>query len=64
MVYSTMFYMLPLQVALFFRPSLNLTMYWGATEDGRQVTHHQNPDFKNIEHYIDDVSKNNEIGLI
>ena len=56
--------MLPLQVALFFHPSLNLRLYWGATEDGKEVIQHQNPDFKNIEHYIDDVSKHNAIGLI
>ena len=32
-------------------------------EDGRQVAHHQNFDLKNIEHYIDDISKHNAIGL-
>ena len=56
--------MLPLQVALFFHPSLDLTLYWGATEDGRQVAQHHNPNLKNIEYYIDDVSKHNAIGLI
>ena len=56
--------MIPLQVALFFQPSLDLTLYWGATEDGRHVSHHHKSDLKNIEHYINDVSKHNAIGLI
>ena len=33
-------------------------------KDDRQVAHHQNPNLKNIDHYIDDVSKHNAIGLI
>ena len=55
---------LPLQVAPFFHPSLNLALHWDSMEDGRQVPHHQNPNLKNIEHYINDVSKHNVIGLI
>ena len=48
----------------FFHSSLDLTLYRGAMKYGRQVAHHQNIDFKNIEHYIDDVIKNNAICLI
>ena len=61
---STMLGRFPLRVTLFFQPSLYLTVYWGATEYGTQTSHHHNPDLKNIEHYIDDASKHNEIGLI
>ena len=56
--------MITLQVALFFHHSLDLTLYWGATKDDRHVSHHHNHNLKNIKHYIDDVSKHNEIGLI
>ena len=42
----------------------NVLLYWGAIEDGMQVTHHQNPYLKNTEHYINDVSKHNAICLI
>ena len=53
----------PLRVALFLQPFIDLTLLWGVMEDGMQVDHHHNPDFKNIEHYIDDISKHNAIGL-
>ena len=39
-VYSTMLGMIPLLVALFYHPSLDLTLYWGEMEDRRQVAHH------------------------
>ena len=59
---STILGMLPLIVVLLLQPSLDLILQLGAMEHDRQVAHHQNPNFKNIEHqYIDDISKHNAI---